>query len=114
MSGEEHAAKYPGFERPDRSRRESLVQGDAAKLMFDIETRDNGRVVDRGVDRMWVLVKLRTDDGYIGVLDSDPGYAENLNLVRGVEITFQADHVIEIDRPPAGYIEETYGPEFFQ
>jgi hypothetical protein len=46
------------FHIPAREKRESLAPGDAAKLLFDIETREEGRVVDRGVDRMWVIVRL--------------------------------------------------------
>ena len=113
ISAEQRASEHPGFTLPDRTRRESLVPGDAAKLLFDIETREDGRVIDRGVDRMWVLVKKRTESGYIGVLDSDPGCAENLDLMTGTEVEFGPEHVIDIDRPPRDYIEEKYGPTFF-
>jgi hypothetical protein len=83
ISAEDRNAAYPEtFQIPTRERRESLAPGDGAKLLFDIETREQGRVVDRGVDRMWVIVKTRTERGYIGVLDSDPGTAENLRLRR--------------------------------
>ena len=34
-----------------RERRESFTHGDRAKLLFDIDTREEGWVVDRGVDR---------------------------------------------------------------
>jgi hypothetical protein len=81
VSAEERAAAAPStFQIPPRSARESLSPGDGAKLLFDIETREGGRIVDRGVDRMWVIVKARTEGGYMGVLDNDPGSAENLML----------------------------------
>jgi hypothetical protein len=80
ISAEERAAAAPGtFQIPPRAVRESLYSGDGAKLLFDIETRAD-RIVDRGVDRMWVIVKAQTGNGYIGVLDNDPGTAENLKL----------------------------------
>ena len=81
LSAEERSLAYPDrFQIPDLTVRRSLSPGDAAKLLFDIETRENGGVIDRGVDRMWVIVKARTESGYLGILDSDPGVAENLTL----------------------------------
>jgi hypothetical protein len=99
ISAESLNASHPDtFQRPAREKRDSLAPGDAAKLLFDIETREEGRVVDRGVDRMWV--KGRTADGYIGVLDNDPGTAENLRLREGDNITFGPEHIAEIGIPP--------------
>src|SRR4051812_951799 len=98
ISAEDRNATYPDtFQIPGREKRESLVTGDAAKLLFDIETREEGRVVDRGVDRMWVIIKGRTEGGYIGVLDSNCGTAENLHLKEGDNITFGPEHIVEID-----------------
>lgn len=102
------------FKIPAREKRESLAPGDAAKLLFDIETREEGRVVDRGVDRMWVIVKARTERGYIGVLDSDPGAAENLRLREGDGVTFGPEHIAEIANPPRQYVIEKYGESFFE
>lgn len=114
LSAEERNARNPEtFTIPTRREREALSPGDAAQLLFDIETRDGGRVVDRGVDRMWVIVKQCTGDLYRGVLDSDPGRAEGLSLQRGAEVVFSAEHVIAIERPPEGYAEKRYGPGFF-
>src|SRR5262249_48669827 len=88
ISAEDLNASHPDtFQIPEREKRESLAPGDAAKLLFDIETREEGRVVDRGVDRMWVIVKGRTEGAFIGVLDNDPGIAENLRLREGDNIT---------------------------
>ena len=57
ISAEDRHAAYPEtFEIPSRHERESLSAGDGAKLLFDIETRKDGRVIDRGVDRLWVIV----------------------------------------------------------
>ena len=89
-------------------------QAIGAQLLFDIETKEGGRVVDRGVDRMWVIVRRRTGDVYSGVLDSDPGQAEGLSLRPGTEVNFRPEHVIAIERPPDGYVLEKYGQDFFE
>ena len=114
ISAEDRNANHPDtFQIPARAKRESLAPGDAAKLLFDIETRKDGRVVDRGVDRMWVIVKNRTDGGYIGVLDNNPGIAENLRLREGDYISFGPEHIAEIGSPPREYIMKKYGASFF-
>jgi hypothetical protein len=115
LSAEERALAYPGrFQIPDLTVRRSLSPGDAAKLLFDIETRENGFVIDRGVDRMWVIVKARTEFGYLGILDSDPGVTENLTLRPGDLIVFGSEHVIDTGRPPHDYIVGKYGASFFE
>ena len=115
LSAEERALAYPGrFQIPDLTVRRSLSPGDAAKLLFDIETKENGCVIDRGVDRMWVIVKARTESGYLGILDSDPGVAENLTLRPGDLIVFGSEHVIDTGRPPHNYIVQKYGASFFE
>jgi hypothetical protein len=114
LSGEEHNARHPEpFPIPSRKERESLVPGDGVKLMFDIETREGGLLVDRGVDRMWVIVKRRTGEAYVGVLDNDPGRDE-LPLGPGLPLKFGPEHVIAIQRPPDGYVLAKYGSAFFE
>jgi hypothetical protein len=115
VSAEGHAATFPEtFLIPSRAERESLSPGDGAKLLFDIETKEHGRVTDRGVDRMWVIVKGKTAEGYVGVLDSNPGTADNLKLHEGDVVVFGPEHVAGIDRPPRSYIIEKYGASFFE
>lgn len=114
ISAEERHASHPEtFKIPTRERRESLAPGDGVKLLFDIETREDGRVIDRGVDRMWVIIKARSDRGYTGVLDSDPGAAENLLLHEGDEISFSPEHICDISTPPREYVIKKYGSCFF-
>jgi hypothetical protein len=108
-----HAEHPDSFLIPERNERDTLAPGDAAKLLFDIETREAGRVTDRGVDRMWVIVKRRVGDSYVGVLESDPGVTEGLTLRPGVEVLFRAEHVSDIDHPPRSYVVDKYGAEFF-
>ncbi len=114
LSAVERATSTPEhFVIPPESHRSALGVGDAAKLLFDIETRDNGQVIDRGVERMWVIVKSKTSDGFVGVLDNDPGAAGALNLVEGDLISFRAEHVTDIAKPPRDYIVSKYGAGFF-
>ena len=115
LSGEERHARHPqSFPIPDRGERESLSPGDAVQLLFDIETRDAGRIVDRGVDRLWVIVRKRAGELYSGVLDSDPGSADGLTLRQGTDVLFGPEHVIAIERPPEGYVLNKYGRGFFE
>ena len=107
-----HAAHPETFEIPSRHERELLSVGDGAKLLFDIETRRDGRVIDSGVDRMWVIVKRRIGPNYLGVLDSDPGSADGLKLREGQVIAFGPEHVAAIDRPSREYIVKKYGASF--
>ncbi|WP_221239495.1 hypothetical protein [Sphingomonas xinjiangensis] len=46
---------------------------------------------------MWVLVRKRTPDGYLGVLDNEQNaVAENDEVWLGTELPFSAKHVISI------------------
>ncbi|HXK61700.1 MAG TPA: hypothetical protein PLP42_17575 [Acidobacteriota bacterium] len=115
LSAEDRQAASPHtFIIPSREERKSVSSGDAVKLLFDIETREGGEVFDRGVDRMWVIVKSCKSGRYIGVLDSDPGVAENLNLYKGDTIVFGPEHIAEISKPPHEYIIQRYGSSFFE
>ncbi len=53
---------------------------------------------------MWVIVKSRAGTLYTGVLDSDPGAAENLNLHEGDTLVFGPEHITLIEEPPRAYI----------
>ena len=63
---------------------------------------------------MWVIIKGKTENGYLGILDNDPGTAENLALREGDQVAFGPEHVIDIGRPPRSYVLEKYGPSFFE
>jgi hypothetical protein len=111
---ERHAAHPDTFAIPSKADRETLVPGVAAKLLFHIETREANPVIDRGVDRMWVIVRAAGPDGYVGVLDNDPGQSEGLNLHQGDAIVFGPEHVAAIDYPTKEYILGKYGRSFFE
>lgn len=102
--GEAYHAEAPDtFWIPERHRRESLEAGDLAKLIFRIsvdKAEDNV-----SVERMRVLVRERTLDGYLGVLDNEPdAIAENDELWLGTELPFSAKHVINIEERDADTI----------
>ncbi|MGK6356588.1 hypothetical protein ACMGDH_15350 [Sphingomonas sp. DT-207] len=103
--GEAYHAEAPDtFWIPERHRRESLGPGDLAKLIFRISIDNADERVS--VERMWVLVRERTPDGYLGVLDNEPdAIAENDELWLGTELPFSAKHVINIEQRDAHTIE---------
>lgn len=114
VSAEDRPREHPDtFLLPERSARENLAPGDGVQLLFDIETRQEGRVIDRGVDRMWVIVRSSSGGRFTGVLDSDPGSAGDLNLRPGQEIRFGPEPVGRIETPPREYVLEKYGASFF-
>lgn len=86
---EMHLASPETFYLPPADARENLSPGDTVKLVFRIE--HDGEV---HVERMWVQLKAKTKDGYIGILDNDP-YCTN-EIQAGLSIEFQPEHVIQI------------------
>jgi uncharacterized protein YegJ (DUF2314 family) len=108
-SAEERAAAAPEtFIIPSLVNRKALKPGVAVKLLFDIETER-----ERVVHRMWVIVKSRTEVGYVGVLDQDPG-EEGSRLREGQVVLFGPEHVADIGQPPRDYILKKYGESFFE
>lgn len=106
-----HAANPDTFWIPPRARREGLQPGEGAKLLFQIASAGS-----TGVERMWVIVHRRMDDGYVGVLDStptspDPGAS---SLVRGCVVVFAPEHVADISTPARDYVIRQYGETFFR
>lgn len=84
------------FWLPALVQREALQPGDLAKLIFQISVDNEDEPVS--VERMWVIVRGKVGEQYLGVLDNDP-YAidENDELWSGTELPFSARHVIDID-----------------
>jgi hypothetical protein len=67
------------------------------KLIFRISVDIEEEPV--AVERMWVIVRERVGEQYLGILDNNP-YAieENDEFWSGVELPFSPRHVIDIDR----------------
>lgn len=112
-SGEaSHAAHPETFEIPPKAERNSLTRGQAAKLMFEIESEDSLGKLDITCERMWVIVAEKIGDTYIGILDNQPVsiiHDDDVYLCEGAEVPFQAEHVISIDMPPTDYVEQILG-----
>ena len=88
--GEQINAEAPDtFLIPSRIDRENLVADALVKLIFRIETDD-----DFQVERMWVIVKEKTPEGYIGILDNEAYCTDEIGV--GLEIEFKPEHVIQI------------------
>lgn len=97
-SGEDrHAAAPNTFWIPSLEGRRGLWPGCGVKLIFHIDTPDGA-----DVERMWVVVTQRLDDGsrYLGLLDSTPCSDWGPGrLEPGFEVPFEPMHVIDILDP---------------
>jgi hypothetical protein len=113
LSGEAaHAANPKTFWIPPRAERESLDRGQAARLIFAIESENEDGGVEVTRERMWVIVAERRDDVYIGILDNAPASiapGPTTYLVFGAEVPFLPEHVIDVNDPPADYVEWQLG-----
>jgi hypothetical protein len=105
-SAEKAHAKYgENFWIPSLEERQSLRRGQAARLIFDIEI-DNEGVIEVMGERMWVIVKEKTSNTYIGILDNQPAcldFEDAAYLCLGAEVPFLAEHIIDIDNPPQAH-----------
>lgn len=98
--GEERSRLFPeSFELPPVEIRSALEPGDFAKLLFRIAIDD--AEAPEMVERMWVLIRERTDAGWFGRLENTPAIPENSDFWLGDEIPFEARHVIDVRRGDA-------------
>ena len=87
--GEQQHEEFPDtfWIPPAEQRKASKDQ--LVKLMFQITA--NG---ETQTEHIWVVIKKKTDEGYLGVLDNDPYCTDEMKA--GVEVRFQPRHVIQI------------------
>ena len=84
------------FQIPGLEQRQELKPGDLAKLIFHIAVDSDEKPF--AVERMWVLVREKVGERYLGVLDNDPdSIEENDEFWSGIELPFSARHVIDIE-----------------
>jgi hypothetical protein len=108
---ESHRRNPESFWIPPLDVRQNLRRGQAARLIFDIELDEDGKVVVQG-ERMWVVVSEKVGDTYIGILDNKPASFErgdSVYLCFGAEVPFRAEHVIDTADPPQDYVDWQLG-----
>jgi hypothetical protein len=112
VSGESRHAESPdSFWIPPLAERQSLKPGDAAKLIFEIETESEGGGVERDCERMWVVVSEIAAPYFIGRLANKPVSVEGNDefyLKVDVEVPFLPEHVIDIDYPPQTFLDALF------
>jgi hypothetical protein len=92
--GAEINREHPGtYAIPPARQRNNLQPGQLVKLVFRISHEDK---VD--VERMWVVVKTKHSNYYVGVLDNDAYCTDK--IASGLEVRFDPRHVIQIYRAP--------------
>jgi Uncharacterized protein conserved in bacteria (DUF2314) len=88
--GEEYHRRAPDtFEIPPLEMREELEPNQIVKLMFNISANGESQV-----ERMWVIVRSKDADGYVGELDNQPVTTDKMRP--GLKVRFQPRHVISI------------------
>jgi hypothetical protein len=115
ISGEARHARSPAaFWIPDLDKRRTLKVGQAAKLIFEIESENEHGEVERDTERMWVVVSEIVSPYYIGRLSNQPATipeASAFYLRQDVEVPFLPEHVIDIDDPPEKFLELLFSEE---
>jgi len=101
--GEELHAQYPTtFLIPHLDVRRILQTGDFAKLVLSIGVE---AASEPKFERMWVIVRERIPEGYLGILDNNPTcIEENEELWRGTELPFEPKHIIAVEHASAASI----------
>jgi hypothetical protein len=88
--GEQYHREAPNtFVIPPKVARAALRPGQIVKLMFNIKADGESQV-----ERMWVVVKGKEGDIYVGVLDNQPLATKKIRP--GMRIRFQPRHIINI------------------
>lgn len=108
-----HRAHPETFWLPPLEHRRSLKIGDAAKVIIDIECKDDHGDIFISGERGYLIVAKVVGNKYIGILDFQPACIEQDEsyLCFGAEIPFGPEHVIGIERPPKKYIDWQLGQE---
>lgn len=75
-----------------------LQPGQSARLIFDIQTIDEHGLHEVIGERMWVVVKEKIGDTYVGVLRTEPLLPadDGVTLRLGTEVAFEARHVVDV------------------
>jgi hypothetical protein len=109
---ESHRENPDKFWIPELKVRQNLKRGNAVKLIFDFEGYNENRGLEIGGERMWVIVKEKIRDFFLGILDNQPAGIDEGFLDKNSEIYFKAEHIIDVGYPPKDYLEERFGEDF--
>jgi hypothetical protein len=107
-----HRAHPDTFWIPPLEQRQCLERGQAARLIFEVESEDEDGVVQLQGERMWVIVAERVGEGYVGILENQPASIEpgdDVYLCFGAEVPFLPEHIIDIGEPPTEFVERLLG-----
>lgn len=86
-----HNAWPDTFAIPSTADLKQLRHGMGVQLLFSF--LDEG---DRQTERMWVVIRERLVDGFVGVIDSEP-VSSDAGVRRGEDVWFRPEHVARID-----------------
>lgn len=92
-----HSHSPESYWIPAEEQRRSLQTGQLAKLRFFIRVEDDEGVMEDIRERMWVEVLGRVDTWYRSKLLNQPACTDEIGP--GLEVWFQARHVIDILPP---------------
>ena len=109
-----HTESPDSFWIPPLSERQSLKVGQAAKLIFEIESENEEGKVEKVCERMWVVVSEIDSPYYIGRLTNQPAtFDENeeFYLQLDAEVPFLPEHVIDIDQPPEEFLRALFSEQ---
>jgi hypothetical protein len=85
---------FPGsFAVPPPEERFGIREGSIVKLSFCFAKEEEEKS-DYDTERMWVVVKSRLEDHWIGVLDNDPQFHHSIKS--GHEFHFHSDHIFAL------------------
>ncbi|TFW27659.1 hypothetical protein [Massilia horti] len=111
VSGEDrHRSSPETFWIPPFEERQALQPGDAAKLIFEIESEDEFGEISRDCERMWVVVSEVRPLYFIGRVTNMPVGCNDSSfyLTEDAEVPFLPEHVIDIDRPPKEFLDALF------
>jgi hypothetical protein len=80
------------FYKPSSEVVSLLKEGNEVKLIFEFESDDPEAPQ---AERMWVEIKEIKNGKYVGTLDNDPAYINDLNL--GDTVEFEERHIVDTD-----------------
>jgi len=87
------AALWPTLQIASAAERYDLKEGQSVKMDFTFAEESTPKDGTE-TERMWVQVKERFEDHWIGVLDNDPAF--HAAIESGHEFHFHPDHVVEL------------------